>query len=361
MFIEGRCYIIAEAGVNHNGSPAMARELIDAAVAAGADAVKFQTFRADSVASVMAPKAEYQTRSTAADESQRDMLKKLELDEAVHRELVAHCRQQGIQFLSTPFDPESVDLLALKLDLPLLKLSSGEITNAPLLLKAARSGKPIILSTGISTLGEVEIALGVLAFGYTDRDGFPSEAAFRHAFASSEGQSALRERVTLLHCTTAYPAPFADVNLRAMKTLSASFGLAVGFSDHTKGIAVSLAAAALGATVIEKHFTLDRTLPGPDHNASLEPDELISMVTAIRQVEQALGSSRKHPAASEIGNLAVARKSIVAARMIRAGELFTETNLCIKRPGTGTSPLRYWEMLGRSAGRDYAPDEAVES
>lgn len=354
-------YIIAEAGVNHNGSLNLALKLVDVATEAGVDAVKFQTFKADRLVSGTAPKAEYQKTTTEATESQYEMLKRLELDEDAHRQIQAYCRKRRIQFLSTPFDMESVDLLATTLDLPLLKLSSGEITNAPLLLKAARSGKPIILSTGMATLGDIEIALCVLAFGYTNHDNSPDEAAFRAAYASPNGQSALRERVTLLHCTTEYPAPFADINLRAMQTLSTAFGLAVGFSDHTEGIAVPVAAAALGATVVEKHFTLDKTLSGPDHKASLEPDELKKMVTAIRQVEQALGSFRKHPAPSEIGNAAVARKSIVAARTIRAGEPFSEQNLCVKRPGTGISPLRYWEMLGRSANRDYVPDEVVES
>jgi sialic acid synthase SpsE len=246
------------------------------------------------------------------------------------------------------------------LDLPLLKISSGEITNAPLLLKVARSGKPVILSTGMATLGEVETALSVLAFGYTRSDVIPGEATFRAAYADPNGQRMLSERVTLLHCTTEYPAPYHEVNLRTMGTLSTAFGLPVGFSDHTEGIAIPVAAAALGARVIEKHFTLDRTLPGPDHRASLEPGELREMVTAIRRVEQALGSSCKLPAPSELGNAAVARRSLVTTRPILAGELFSEENLGVKRPGTGLSPLRYWETIGRPAGRDYMADEVVE-
>ena len=353
-------YIIAEAGVNHNGSLDLALQLVDAAADAGADAVKFQTFRADRLVSGSAPKAEYQKAATGASESQFEMLRRLELDQEAHQQLLAHCGKRGIQFLSTPFDPESIDLLAMTLDLPMLKLSSGEITNAPLLLKAARSGKPIILSTGMATLGDVETALGVLAFGYTDHDNMPGEGAFRAAYAGAEGQGVLREQVTLLHCTTEYPAPFADVNLRAMGTLSAAFGLRVGFSDHTEGIAVPIAAAALGAVLIEKHFTLDRTLPGPDHKASLEPDELKQMVTAIRQVELAFGSYRKLPVPSEIGNAQVARRSIVAAWAIRAGEPFSEGNLSVKRPGSGISPLRYWELIGRPAGRNYMPDELID-
>lgn len=359
-----RVYIIAEAGVNHNGSVAMARELIDAAVTAGADAVKFQTFRADRLVSCGAAKAQYQIRATDADESQHEMLRRLELDEAAHRELIGHCRQRGIQFLSTPFDLESVELLGVTFDLPCLKLASGEITNAPLLVKAASVGKPLILSTGMSTLADVEGALGALAFGYTAGKVAgkvaPGAAAFRSAYASPEGQRALGEKVTLLHCTTEYPAPFAEVNLRSMDTLAAAFGLPVGFSDHTEGIAVAIAAAARGAAVIEKHFTLDRGLPGPDHKASLEPEQLREMVVGIRRVEAALGSSRKLPSPSEIGNAAVARKSLVAAGEIRQGEAFTEENLGVKRPGTGLSPLYYWDLLGRRAGRDYAKDEAVE-
>jgi N-acetylneuraminate synthase len=360
MFATGRSYIIAEAGVNHNGSLVMAKELVDVAAGAGADAVKFQTFSADRLVSKIVPKAEYQMRMTDAGESQHEMLRRLELDANAHLKLIGHCRQRGIQFLSTAFDLESVDLLAGTLDLPILKLPSGEITNAPLLVKAASTGKPVILSTGMSTLGEVEVALGALAFGYTNYNAPPCEMAFRLAYARQEGQMALRERVTLLHCTSEYPAPFADVNLRVMKTLSAAFGLRVGFSDHSEGIAASVAAAALGATVIEKHVTLDRTLPGPDHKASLEPDELRSLVRSIRQVEESLGSPLKLPTSSEVKNMAVARKSIVAAREIRKGEPFSAENLDVKRPGTGLSPLHYWDLLGRKAVRDFARDEVVE-
>lgn len=355
-----RIYIIAEAGVNHNGSLDLALQLVDVAAAAGADAVKFQTFRAERLVSVGAPKAHYQSQTTEAAESQFEMLRKLELDEAAHRELAVRCRQQGVQFLSTPFDPESVELLARVLDLPLLKLPSGEITNAPLLLKAASTGKPVILSSGMCTLAEIEAALGVLAFGYLHRGSPPGVEAFREAFCSDEGQQLLRERVTLLHCTTEYPAPFAEVNLRAMATMAAAFGLPVGFSDHTEGIAVPIAAAALGAVVIEKHFTLDRSLPGPDHRASLEPPELRQMVRSIRQVEEALGSSLKMPTPAETKNRGVARKSIVAAHAIRAGEPFTAGNLAIKRPAGGLSPLHFWEVLGRKAPRDFAADEVIE-
>lgn len=351
-------YIIAEAGVNHNGSVDMARQLIDVAGEAGADAVKFQTFKADEIASKAAPKAQYQVETTGA-ESQLEMLKRLELDEDAHKELIGHCQKRGIQFLSTAFDFESLNLLAGVFDLPKLKIPSGEITNAPLLLKAASTGKPIILSTGMSTLGEVEAALGILAFGYTRPDEKPSILAFQKAFGSEAGQRALKENVALLHCTTEYPAPFSDVNLQAMNTLHAAFGLPVGLSDHTVGIAVPVAAVARGAVIIEKHFTLDRSLPGPDHKASLEPDELKTMVQSIRHVEEALGLAVKVPAVSELKNRDIARKSLVAARDIKQGELFTEENLAIKRPGNGTSPLFYWDLLGKAAGKDYERDETV--
>ncbi|MFC4768240.1 N-acetylneuraminate synthase [Effusibacillus consociatus] len=352
-------YIIAEAGVNHNGSLDLAKKLIDVAAEAGADAVKFQTFKADNLVRKNASKAEYQTRTTDASESQYAMIKKLELDEEDHQILIQHCDHRGIQFLSTPFDFDSVDLLVHKFNVKQLKISSGEITNAPLLLKAARSSKPIILSTGMSTLGEVEQALAVLAFGYTEPDSMPSIEAFHFAYCSVEGQQALRQNVVLLHCTTEYPAPFEDVNLRAMDTLATAFGLPVGFSDHTSGIAVPIAAVARGAVVIEKHFTLDRNLPGPDHKASLEPDELKDMVRSIRQVEAALGSPLKTPAPSELKNISVARKSLVAARTIREGEIFTTENLTVKRPGDGISPMYYWEWLGKTAEKNYEADEKV--
>lgn len=352
-------YIIAEAGVNHNGSLDLAKQLIDAAVEAGADAVKFQTFKAEKLVGRNAPKAEYQTKTTDGAESQFAMIKKLELDEEAHFVLINYCREKGIQFLSTPFDLESVDLLASRFDLPRLKISSGELTNAPLLLKAARAGKPIILSTGMATLGDIEQALGVLAFGYTHSHSVPSLSTFQQAYISEKGQRVLQEKVILLHCTTEYPAPYEEVNLRAMDTLRNAFGLPVGFSDHTRGIAVPVAAVARGAIVIEKHFTLDRNLPGPDHKASLEPNELREMVKSIRQVEHALGSPIKSPTASELKNMVVARKSLVAARAIQQGERFTEENLAVKRPGDGISPVHYWEWLEKTASRDYEPDEKV--
>ncbi len=354
-----KTFIIAEAGVNHNGSLDLAKQLIDVAAGAGADAVKFQTFRAEALVSRQAPKADYQLATTGSEESQREMIKRLELDEAAHFTLRQHCLSRGIEFLSSPFDEESVDLLVDRLSVARLKLPSGEITNAPLLLKAARTGIPIILSTGMSTLAEVEDALGVLAFGYLDLGIAPGLSAFKEAFGSPDGQSSLQRHVTLLHCTTEYPAPFMEVNLRVMDTLHAAFGLPVGYSDHTEGIAIAIAAAACGATVIEKHFTLDRTLPGPDHLASLEPSDLRAMVSAIRQVEMALGKTIKAPSPAELRNLPIVRKSLVAAGAIDRGEPFTPENLTVKRPGTGVSPMAYWDMLGRSADRDYAPDTVV--
>lgn len=359
MIKPGGVYIIAEAGVNHNGSVDMALRLVDAASDAGADAVKFQTFRADLLVCKAAPKAHYQAKATGKSVTQYEMLKNLELDEVSHGTLIEYCRRKGVEFLSTPFDSESVDLLTGVFKLPRLKISSGEITNAPLLLKAARTGKPVILSTGMSSLGEIESALGVLAFGYIQSDKKPSLEGFMEAYGSCTGQKALRDNVVLLHCTSEYPAPYSDVNLRAMDTLYAAFGLPVGFSDHTQGIAVSIAAAARGAVVIEKHFTLDRDLPGPDHKASLEPRELKDMIKSIRQVEEALGSFVKTPAQSEQKNISIARKYLVAAREIKPGEIFTAENITLKRGGAGISPMYYWNLLGKKANRKYARDEVI--
>lgn len=357
---DNKVFIIAEAGVNHNGSLDMALKLIDVAADAGADAVKFQTFKADKVVSRFAPKAEYQTRNTGAVDSQLEMVKKLELNEEQHMVLVEHCRIRGIEFMSTPFDLDSVDFLANIINVSRLKIPSGEITNGLILLKFAQTGKPLILSTGMSTLDEVELALGVLAFGFINSGEEPSMGAFKEAYSSNEGQAFLKEKVSLLHCTTEYPAPFDEVNLKAMDTLRDKFSLPAGYSDHTIGIAVPIAAVARGAVIIEKHFTLDRNLPGPDHKASLEPEELRQMVSSIRQIELALGTGIKQPTTSEIKNKAVARKSLVAAREIKRGELFTEDNIGAKRPGNGISPVYYWDTLGKVAPRDYSIDEMVE-
>ena len=354
-----RAHVVAEAGVNHNGSLSLAKQLVDVAAEAGADAVKFQTFRATSLVSRVAAKAPYQRRTTDDSTSQLAMLQALELDVEAHVELVRHCAMRHIEFLSTPFDLESLDLLARRLGLPRFKLSSGEITNAPLLLEAARVGRPIILSTGMSTLSEVEEALGVLAFGYTEPLVEPRSSAFRRAFERDAGKDALARNVTLLHCTSAYPVPDAEINLRAMDTLRRAFGLPVGLSDHSVGITVALAAVAREAAIVEKHFTLDRSMPGPDHNASLEPAELAEMIRGIRIVEQALGTATKQSTSSEQGNLSFARKSLVAARDIREGEAFTPSNLTAKRPGDGISPMRYWDFLGKTASQNFAHDEPI--
>jgi N,N'-diacetyllegionaminate synthase len=326
-------FIIAEAGVNHNGSLDLALRLVDAAKACGADAVKFQTFRADLLATRSAHKAPYQERTTAHAESQFEMLQRLELDALAHKRLIEHCRQIGIQFLSSPFDAQSADLLA-TMDVPLYKVPSGEITNLPFLQHLARKGRPLILSTGMSTLGEVEEAVNIL-------------------------QAAGASKLTLLHCVTEYPAPYAEVNLRAMHTLKSAFGLPVGYSDHTPGIDIAIAAVALGAEVIEKHLTLDRSLPGPDHAASLEPSELQQMVVAIRHVEAAVGTGIKAPAPCELPNLSVARKSVVAARLLPAGHQLRIGDLDIKRPGNGLAPKLLPELIGRTLRAGLAKDEII--
>ena len=354
-----RTFIIAEAGVNHNGSLDKARELIDIAVEAGADAVKFQTFKAERLARSSAPKAWYQLGTTDPGESQLEMLKRLELNEEAICALFEHCKKRGIVFLSSPFDLVSLSLLTDRLDLPVVKVPSGEITNGPLLLEVGRTGKEVILSTGMSTLAEIETALGVMAFGYTRSGVKPGRKAFERAYSSRRGQRALKRNVTMLHCTTEYPAPFNEINLRAMDTMHAAFGLPVGLSDHSPGITVPIAAVARGAVTIEKHFTLDRSLPGPDHKASLEPSELKNMVQAIRQVEEALGSGIKMPVRSELNNRLVTRKSIVASSRIRKGERLTVDNLTFRRPADGLSPMEYWDLLNKSAQKRYSRDDKI--
>ena len=354
-----RVYVIAEVGVNHNGSLKRALQLVDVAAAAGADAVKFQTFRAEELASSTAPKAEYQKKTTGRAGSQLAMLKKLELGPAEHRALIARCRRRRIDFLSSPFDEASLHLLAKTFRLPVLKIPSGEITNGPLLLQAARSGRRIILSTGMSTLADIRSALAVLAFGLSRPSARPSRENFVRAYGSAAARRLLREKVVVLHCVTDYPTPFKDVHLRAMHALHKAFGLPVGLSDHSLGIAVPIAAAALGACVIEKHVTLDRTLPGPDHRASLEPQDLAAMVSGIRQVELALGVEAKVPGAAELRNARPARKSLVAARDIAAGELYSTYNLVAKRPAGGISPISFWDLLGRRAPRGFRKNELI--
>lgn len=330
-----RTLIIAEAGVNHNGNIDIAKRLIEVAAEAGADLVKFQTFSADQLVTSSAKKADYQYQTTDVGETQRAMLKKLELTREMHEVLVAHCRQHGITFFSTGFDTQSINFLV-ELGIDRIKIPSGEITNLPYLRHIGGLGLPVILSTGMATLGEIESALDVLEVAGT-----------------------LRQHITVLHCNTEYPTPMSDVNLSAMANIGRAFGVAVGYSDHTPGIEVPIAAVALGAMIIEKHFTIDRHLPGPDHRASLEPSELKAMVQAIRNIEQALGDGIKRPSASEIKNKPIALKSIVAAAAIRAGEAFTQENLTTKRPGTGISPMRWDEIIGRVAPRDFAQDELI--
>lgn len=345
-------FVIAEAGVNHNGDIKLAHDLVDAAHAAGADAVKFQTFIAEEVTIESAPKAKYQKEVTRPDESLYDMIRGFQLDHAQHMDLKSHCDDKGIRFMSSPFDLESLRFLCDDMKLDILKIPSGEIVNGPLMIAAGKSGLDIIMSTGMADMDEIRTALGVLAFAMTV-DADPADADFNAAFESPEGQKALREKVSILHCTTAYPTPFADVNLRAMRTIAETFSLRTGYSDHTAGTAVPTAAVALGAEVIEKHFTMDCNLPGPDHKASLEPDELALMVTQIRQIEAALGSAEKKPSPAEIENTDIARKSLVTTQPIKAGEPFTADNLGIKRPGSGVSPMKYWDWLGKPAPRDF--------
>ncbi|AZL83696.1 N-acetylneuraminate synthase [Aliivibrio salmonicida] len=352
--------IIAEAGVNHNGDENLAFQLVDAAYHAGADIVKFQTFKAKNLVTEDAVQAEYQVTNTQKQESQLAMLSRLELSYDIHHQLVKHCESLGIEFLSTAFDSESLDFLVNDLGLTRLKIPSGEITNAPLVLEHARTGCDLIVSTGMATLSEIEAVLGVIAFGYVaDKTEEPSELAFQQAYASEQGQKALKKKVTILHCTTEYPAPMVEINLKAMDTLGRAFELPAGYSDHSAGITIPIAAVARGAVLIEKHFTLDQNMEGPDHKASLEPQELTAMVSAIRQVEVALGVGVKSPTVSEVKNKAVARKSLVAAKAIQQGDLITEDNLTIKRPGSGMSPYHYWALLNQPASQDYKAGDLI--
>lgn len=327
-------FIIAEAGVNHNGSIEIAKRLIEEAAKAGANAVKFQSFRAEKLVTKNAQKASYQKETTGNDEGQYEMIKRLELDYHKHEELMDYAKEKGILFLSSPFDLESIDLLE-RLGLEIFKIPSGEITNYPYLVKIASLRKKIILSTGMANLSEIEDALEVLQ---------------KHG----------AKDITVLHCNTEYPTPMEDVNLSAMLTIRDAFKVPVGYSDHTEGIEIPIAAVAIGAKVIEKHFTLDKLMEGPDHGASLEPKELQAMVAAIRNIEQAMGNGKKTPSDSEKKNKAVVRKSIVAARDIREGELLTEENLTVKRPAGGLSPMRWREVLSQVAKRDFLEDEMIE-
>ena len=326
-------YIIAEAGVNHNGSFEMACKMVDAAKVAGADCIKFQTFKSEKLVSHSAQKAEYQREATG-NGSQADMLKKLELSCDEFMKLKAYCDRVGICFLSTPFDFDSIDFLD-SIDMPFWKIPSGEVTDLPYLIALAKTKKPVVMSTGMCEMEEIETAINVLRENGT-------------------------KEIKLLHCNTAYPTAFGDVNLKAMQTMRDAFGLEVGYSDHTKGIEVPVAAVALGATVIEKHFTLDSNMEGPDHKASLEPDQLTEMVVSIRHIERALGTGDKIPSPSEKRNMIIARKSIVAKEKIRAGDILTVNNITVKRPGTGISPMMWFEVLGMKAIRDFREDELIE-
>ena len=358
MMQHHKTFLIAEAGVNHNGSIELAKKLIDAAVMAGADAVKFQSFVASSIVTAGASKAEYQITNTGSKESQLEMLKKLELSHSQQRELHQYCQRSGIQFLSTPFDTASLNFLTVDLGLETIKVGSGELTNAPFLFEVARLAKNIILSTGMSTIDEVADALGVIAFVMTDSKN-PSVSSFKSALASSEGRKAVTSKVTLLHCTTDYPTVPSDVNLQAMSTLREKFDCQVGFSDHSVGIHLAVAAVAMGATVIEKHLTIDRDLPGPDHKASLEPNEFKNLVDQVRNLENAFGDGTKRPTEVELKNKKIARRSLVALKAIKTGDVFTSENVSIKRPGTGRSPFEYWSLLGTKATSDIAENDLI--
>ena len=359
MTTHPKTLIIAEAGVNHNGCMNRARALIDAAAEAGADIVKFQSFRADRLASKDAPKADYQVENVGARESQYDMLKRLELSRKNHEELIAYCNERDIEFLSTPFDVDGLHMLINDYNLKTIKLGSSELTNAPILLAAAKTGHKVILSTGMGTLEEIREALGVLAYGYLDWGDKPMRAEFMQAYNDPKAYKHLKDKVTVLHCTTAYPTPYNDVNLNVLNMLRDEFKILIGYSDHTMGIEVPIAAVAMGACMIEKHFTLDRTLPGPDHLASLEPDELKAMVSAIRNIEQAMGHGEKEPVEAERVNMHMARKSGVAASPIANGEEITFVNTDIKRPASGRSPMEYWELVGTKADKSYEPDDPL--
>lgn len=330
-------FIIAEAGVNHNGSLETAKKLVEEAASAGADAVKFQTFTAKNLVAPSAPKADYQKKSTDENESQFEMIKRLELDKGMHDALIDHCQQKGILFLSSPFDLEGIDLLD-SLNLDIFKIPSGEITNLPYLRKIGRLQKKVFLSTGMTTMDDIKAAVLIL----------------------TDAGTAI-EDITILHCNTEYPTPMKDVNLKAMETIKFEFpDCPVGYSDHTQGIEIAIAASAVGATVIEKHFTLDREMEGPDHKASLEPEQLKQMISAIRNIELAMGDGIKKPSPSEVPNMAIARKSILAAKDIVKGEVFSETNLTTKRPGTGISPMLWDYIIGKKASRNFKFDELIE-
>lgn len=353
-------YIIAEAGVNHNGSFEMAKGLIRVAKEAGADAVKFQTFRAENLVTKEAKQAQYQVENLGEATSQYQMLKKLELSFEEFKLLNDYCNEIGIEFLSTPFDYDSVDFLVDGLQMQTVKISSGELTNSPFLHYIATKQKKMIISTGMATIEEIHEALSFVAYGLAKPEANVSIDNVHSFYKTNEAKATLQKYVTVLHCTTEYPAPFETINLKAMNQLSEELGLSIGFSDHSQGIIIPIAATSMGATIIEKHFTLDRALPGPDHVASLEPAELTAMVEGIRQVDRALGSGFKQPTENEMKNRVAARKSIVASVNIKQGELLKKSNITIKRPGNGISPSNYWSILGKKANRFYQKDEQID-
>ena len=351
--------IIAEAGVNHNGDKELALNLIDVASDAGADIIKFQSFSAESLVSLNAPKADYQMIKTNKDESQFEMLKKLELSKDDYISLKIRCEEKGIEFLSTPFDEKNLQFL-IDLGIRRIKIPSGEITNGPLILSAARSGLPLIISTGMSDIEEINLALAVVAFGISESlKSNPSKEKLNRIVKSKEFKTIIKDHVTLLHCTTEYPAPYSSVNLKAINSLREYFGTKVGYSDHTEGLIVPIVAASLGASVIEKHITLNKNFSGPDHSASIEPTELIKLVENIRNVEESMGDGIKSPQECELKNRIIARKSLFAFKDIKKGEMFTQNNIVAKRPGNGVTPMEYWDLLGSLTSQKYSVGDLV--
>ncbi|MEK4244736.1 N-acetylneuraminate synthase [Psychrobacillus sp. FSL K6-2684] len=353
-------YIIAEAGVNHNGSFEMAKKLVDVAKKAGADAVKFQTFRAENLVTKEAKQANYQVENLGEETSQYEMLKKIELSFEEFKSLKYYCDEIGIEFLSTPFDYESVDFLVDELQMQTVKIPSGELTNSPFIHYIATKQKKIIISTGMATIDEIHEALSFVAYGLARPNVYVSINSVSSFYQTNEAKEVLQKYVTVLHCTTEYPAPFETINLKVMNQLEKELGLSIGFSDHSQGVAVSIAATGMGATVIEKHFTLDRELPGPDHIASLEPSELVLMIEGVRQIEIALGTGIKEPSAMELKNRVAARKSIVASGDIKKGETLQASNMRIKRPGNGITPSKYWSLIGKKTTKFYHKDELID-
>ncbi|MDV7339790.1 N-acetylneuraminate synthase [Terasakiella sp. A23] len=352
--------VIAEVGVNHNGKIDTALRLVEAAKEAGADIVKFQIFSADGIVLKNVRQADYQVQNIGQKSDQYSMLKSLELSKDDYFKIIDYCQQLEINFLFTPFDEESLDTVLNDFNQRIIKIGSGDLTNAPMLLKIAQHARKVILSSGMASMAEIKMALSILGFGYLQNSISPGTAAFETAFTQKETQKLLQENVTLLHCTTQYPSPLDSINLRAMKTLKNQFNLKIGFSDHSEGILAAIAAVSLGATVVEKHLTLDRTMEGPDHIASTEPHQFKDMIRSIRDVETALGSDVKAPTQEELKNAQIARKNLVAKKTIKKGDLFTRDNLCVKRSGTGINALTFFDQIGKTADQDYAIDDVIQ-